>query len=107
MLTKTNPDGTWSCQGVDFKEVNGNLYGALCKLRDYEKSGFEPEDLNIVKGKVHIGLCICIVVEAEKIIIALDSDYHNNFYEEVEEEIRKQTKERNLIYYGYEGSEEK
>lgn len=48
-----------------------------------------------------------MVVECEKIIIALDSDYHNNFYEEVEEEIRKQIKERNLIYYGYEGSEEK
>ena len=48
-----------------------------------------------------------MVVESEKIIIALDSDYHNKFYEELEEEIRKQTKERNLIYYGYEGSEEK
>lgn len=47
-----------------------------------------------------------MVVECEKIIIALDLDYHNKFYEEAEE-IRKQTKERNLIYYGYEGSEEK
>ena len=58
MLTKINPDGTWSCQGVDFKEVNGNLYGALCKLRDYEKSGFEPDDLDRVKKNIHIGLSI-------------------------------------------------
>lgn len=55
MLTKTNPDGTWSCQGVDLSEVRGNLYGALCKLRDYEKSGFEPDDLERVKSNIHIG----------------------------------------------------
>ncbi len=58
MLTKINPDGTWSCQGVDFKELNGNMYGALCKLRDYEKSGFEPDDLDRVKENIHIGSSI-------------------------------------------------
>ncbi|MDE5556858.1 MAG: hypothetical protein K2J32_04075 [Ruminococcus sp.] len=58
MFTKINPDGTWSCQGVDFKEVNRNLYGALCKLRDYEKSGFEPDDLDRVKENIHIGSSI-------------------------------------------------
>ena len=55
MLTKINPDGTWNCQGVDFGEVSGNLYGALCKLRDYEKTGLEPDDLNRVKRNIHIG----------------------------------------------------
>ena len=55
MFTKTNPDGTWSCHGVDFSEISGNLYGALCKLRDYEKSGFEPDDLERVKDNIHIG----------------------------------------------------
>ena len=59
MFTKTNSDGTWNCQGVDFKEINENVYGALCKLHDYEKSGFEPENLYEIKEKVHIGLCIC------------------------------------------------
>lgn len=55
MLTKTNPDGTWSCQGVNLSEVRGNLYGALCKLRDYEKYGFEPDELERVKSNIHIG----------------------------------------------------
>ena len=59
MLTKTNPDGTWNCQGVDFKELPDGMYGALCKLRNYEKSGFEPDDLDKVKENVHIGLTIC------------------------------------------------
>ena len=55
MLTKRNPDGTWSCRGVDFSEVSGNVYRALCKLRDYEKSGFEPDDLDLVIENIHIG----------------------------------------------------
>ncbi|MDE5884866.1 MAG: hypothetical protein K2H29_07330 [Oscillospiraceae bacterium] len=55
MLTKRNPDSTWSCQGVDFGEINGNVYGALCKLRDYEKSRFEPDDLDRVIKNIHIG----------------------------------------------------
>ena len=46
MLTKTNPDGTWSVKGIDFKDCTGNMYGALCKLRDYEKTGLEPCDFN-------------------------------------------------------------
>ena len=58
MLTKINSDGTWNCQGVDFKEVKGDMYGALCKLRDYEKSGFEPSDLDRVKENIHIGSSI-------------------------------------------------
>ncbi len=58
MLTKINPDGTWSCQGVEFNELKGNIYGALCKLRDYEKSRFEPDDLERVKNNIHIDLHI-------------------------------------------------
>lgn len=56
MLTKKNPDGTWSCNGVDFKEgVSSGVYGALCKLRDYEARGFEPDDLDVVLENIHIG----------------------------------------------------
>lgn len=58
MLTKINPDGTWSCRGVNMGNIEGNLYGALCKLRDYEKSGFEPDDLSLIREKVHIGSSI-------------------------------------------------
>ncbi len=38
MLIKNNPDGTWSYQGIEWNEIPNNMYGALCKLRDYEKS---------------------------------------------------------------------
>lgn len=58
MLTKINPDGTWSCRGVNWNEISGNVYGALCKLRDYELSGFEPDDLDRVKENIHIGSII-------------------------------------------------
>lgn len=44
MLTETRPDGSWSVSGVDFKDCKGNMYGALCRLRNYEKTGLNPED---------------------------------------------------------------
>jgi len=44
MLTEVKPDGTWSVKDVDFKDCKGGMYGALCKLRDYEKTGLEPDD---------------------------------------------------------------
>jgi len=44
MLTEVKPDGTWSVKDVDFKDCKGGMYGALCKLRDYEKTGLEPSD---------------------------------------------------------------
>lgn len=40
-----------------------------------------------------------MVVETEKTVIALGEEYRKNFYEKVEEEIRKQTNARNLNYY--------
>ena len=44
MLTETRSDGSWSVSGIDFKDCKGNMYGALCRLRDYEKTGLNPED---------------------------------------------------------------
>lgn len=42
MLTWTESDGSWGVRGVDLTKVDRTLYGALCKLRDYEKTGLEP-----------------------------------------------------------------
>ena len=62
MLTKTNPDGTWGVIGtasggiVPWKEIPAELYGALCKLRDYEKTGLNPETIEIV---VHENKRLC------------------------------------------------
>ena len=44
MLTVKKPNGEWYVKGVDFKDCTGNMYGALCKLRDYEATGLEPDD---------------------------------------------------------------
>ena len=58
MLVQRKPNGTWWIDGVDFNEVskiNPDLYGALCKLRDYEARGFEPDDLDVVIENIHIG----------------------------------------------------
>lgn len=48
MLTKTKSDGKWSVIGVDgkivpWKDIPNELYGAICKLHAYEKTGLSPE----------------------------------------------------------------
>lgn len=44
MLTKIEPGGRWSCEGIDVTKVDKPVYGALCKLRDYERTGLNPGD---------------------------------------------------------------
>lgn len=56
MLTKSNPDGKWCVIGVDgkivpWKAIPKELYGALCKLRDYEKTGLSPDTIEITRDE--------------------------------------------------------
>lgn len=44
-LTWNNPDGTWGLKNMDIKDVPRELYGAVCKLKDYEKTGLMPEQI--------------------------------------------------------------
>ena len=48
MLTKTKPNGTFNVIGasgkiVPWKDIPRELYGVICKLHDYEKTGLNPE----------------------------------------------------------------
>ena len=52
MFTKIEPDGRWSCEGVDVTTVDKSLYGPLCKLRDYEKTGLNPGDFRAYSYRV-------------------------------------------------------
>lgn len=57
-LTERNGTGTWQIKGVEWdslktgqiitKEIQEKLYGALCKLKDYEDTGLQPEDIERV-----------------------------------------------------------
>lgn len=44
-LTWKNPDGTWGLNNMDIKDVPRELYGAVCKLKDYEETGLMPEQI--------------------------------------------------------------
>lgn len=61
MLTKKNPDGTWSIKGIDLDNCTREMYGALLKLHDYEKTGLNPIDFmgdeyeEMYLYKVHYG----------------------------------------------------
>lgn len=57
-LTEKNEQGNWRLKGVPWKmltegtvitnEMREKLYGALCKLKDYEDTGLTPEDVERV-----------------------------------------------------------
>lgn len=54
-LTVKDSCGNWTLKGVRWvdllpgkvitKEVHNALYGALCKLRDYEDTGYSPDSI--------------------------------------------------------------
>ena len=56
MLTKTKPDGSWNVIGSDgkeipWKDVPNELYGAICKLHAYEKTGLSPDTIEITRDE--------------------------------------------------------
>lgn len=44
-LTFKNQDGTWGIKGYDIKKVPTELYGAICKLKDYEETQLSPDQI--------------------------------------------------------------
>lgn len=45
-LTFYNPDGTWGLKsGYDIKKVPRELYPALYKLKKYEDTGLQPDQI--------------------------------------------------------------
>lgn len=44
-LTFKNQDGTWGIKGYDIKKVPTELYGAICKLMDYEETQLSPNQI--------------------------------------------------------------
>lgn len=46
MLTYSNPNGTWGLNnGYNIMDAPVELQEALCRLRDYEKTGLSPESV--------------------------------------------------------------
>ena len=53
-LTEQDEQGNWCVKGLPWKDTyvgqvitentNQKIYGALCKLKDYENSGMDPEE---------------------------------------------------------------
>lgn len=60
-LTQTDDSGNWSLKGLPWKDTyvgqvitrntEEKIYGALCKLKDYEGSGLDPEEVYSLKER--------------------------------------------------------
>lgn len=49
MITYHTKNGEWGIEGVDLSNLEPKVYGALCKLLEYEKTGFTPEEIEDLK----------------------------------------------------------
>ena len=57
-FTYKEPSGTWGVHGEEFKNMSDTIYGAMCKLLDYEETGLSPDDVKNIQlrlEEVHIG----------------------------------------------------
>lgn len=45
MLIGKTPDGDWEVNGIPWSGIVSGIYWVLCRLRDYEKTGLQPEQL--------------------------------------------------------------
>ena len=60
-LTEKRNNGSWKLKGVDWKQIAPGavitkktwekLYGALWKLKDYEKTGLSPDQVSELQGE--------------------------------------------------------
>ena len=55
-MTKTKPDGSWNVVGSDgkivpWKDIPKELVGAIYKLHAYEKTGFSPETVELIRDE--------------------------------------------------------
>ncbi len=60
-FTYKEPSGAWGVHGEEFSNMSQTVYGAMCKLLDYEETGFSPDEVKKVQHQlkeVHIGMKI-------------------------------------------------
>lgn len=48
-ITTEDSYGNWGLTNYDIRKVPSELYGALCKLRDYENTGLSPNEVTKLK----------------------------------------------------------
>lgn len=45
MLTYKLPNGDWNVRGLDIKQISPEYYGYMCRIREYERLGKEPYEM--------------------------------------------------------------
>ena len=103
-LTEKDDLGNWCLKGVRWeqlragqvitKEVGEKLYGALCKLRDYEDTGCSPDDV--------IRLDDFEQSNTSKLLKQLNAEEKKHRWIPVEERLPEENKYVLLSFYGLE-----
>ena len=60
-FTYKEPSGTWGVHGEEFRNMSQTMYGAMCKLLDYEETGLSPDEVERIQlqlEEIHTGQII-------------------------------------------------
>lgn len=53
-FTYKEPNGTWGIKGISWEKIPHEMYGLLCKLKDYEETGLTPAQIEILKERQEV-----------------------------------------------------
>ena len=92
MITWTK-NGEWGLNGMDIKDVPNNLYGAICKLHNYERLGLEPEEIEML-DELYLEKCkeVTALKEELKAYGAFDKTHFSDDYNRAVDEALEQIK---------------
>ena len=48
-ITQEIAGGKWELENIPWDDIDHRLYGALCKLKDYEDTGLSPDEVERMK----------------------------------------------------------
>lgn len=95
-LTELREDGQWSLKGVGWEDLCAgitttkkeaeNLYGAICKLKDYEDTGLNPDKVEQMKYDLE-DLNNFMKSEAAKLLIELQEERRKYRWVTVDEQL--------------------
>ena len=73
-MTWKKEDGTWGLEGMDFEwsKLSPSLYGALCKLKDYEEICDSPSKLREIDN-LYLDKCEEVAMLEQEILTLRES----------------------------------
>lgn len=78
-LTYKEPDGTWGIAGMNEKNEKEKLYAVCAKLKDYEETGMQPNEVEQLKDNATDVIINKLKEQREQISLKINEDTGDQF----------------------------